>query len=1381
MAFLRSNKLFRFVGAARNFVFNATREYEGNLVQHTQCLCNAQGFATIAKPNQTLESSLKRLDQDVRRSGRISRRDLEEILEEIRSNKAATSSQSLLVIRCCGNLVPEELPETRTSLVQEIWKTLDNLNVPMDISHYNALLRVYLENEHQFSPTEFLADLQSKGVEPNRVTYQRLISRYCQQGDIDGATQILEFMREKQLPVNENVFNALIMGHSFADDMESAAGIIAVMSQAGLDPSADTYTTLLCGYARKGDVESINKTIDTCEQKDIYLLDKDLLEVIYAMALNGHSAKVDEVLNKIKRQAGYNQDAVNVILRLINKGHEETALKILKTMPRGTRTDGELTDTGNFLIKQLVKANRPLEMIMEVCKDLEAEKMNSRPLLVAVEAALAYGMIDLATPLLKEMQKASYEIRQHYFWPLICAGKNQQEVIDVLKMMQNEFSMSASGETVREYVIPNMKENDFEKLITMLRNVGVSLATTSASTAYIALLGNDLKKAAEIVTTYSAYYSPGLFRRPLLGALAKTKDYESYIKIIRQINDNIPRLQNLNTNQKRETIQEDVEEVDSEAVAIISNANNTQAAAADILGQIVLDASIHFKSNRAEVVQKILEGLVEQGLSISSGKAEKIQERIGEELNSEISTLLGKLTTGELEPVPIEKTRSRAGGVATMDVESLERLIAKLEEKGDNTKGLKRQLLVTSIRNKDIVKTEEIITRLEAEGYKLTSGVYAQLIDLYSAFDKLDEAVLTYKKIIEKEPEFILDDTKTIKLAQLYANADRFEDAVKFLESNKKDAVPDERGFNYNTTCWRLLNSIAEKGKTKEVQMLFDALLVHNYIIPNNILLGPLIKVHIVNDEIKAAVDKFEEICQKYKSTPWKNEIACRLIQTEDAQNLQRITDLSTEIHGEVNSLYDLVFSFVECGRVRQARKILETPGLRTRPQRISSACERYLQEGMIQPLEGLMEATKDLSHIDRAEIYSSLLKTYIKEVAPEKALGLWTKMQEEDITPSDVFLANLSQFLKSQKLDVPFVVPDKVPTQKRTNVEKKEKTMVSEAIANLKAALKEENIDAIMKANANLSPSDKLSLTEQSLVIEALIKNDRLQEGTKLVLEMLEQQKTHPIPRIFRFYLNKLAAAGDAVTLEKIGTLISSETKKVLSFDNRCCHANIAAGKSEEYLKKLESAIDNATSEEQIKEVGEKFPRGGAVGILEAMPESAEQFEQLALKYAAKGQLGPMNVLWSFHFINNNKETADRLWNEHLVSAPRLMFQRIVHLGRDNQDHALVQRLIDLLRNAKVSEGAIGNAYSCLLDIYSNKNDADACLKTLEISIKDVCLENINRTALMRVKECVEKAGKKFPHEIPNKAPKNTKAENSSSSSSSSSDDEVDRKKKKD
>lgn len=176
--------------------------------------CSAVTENIGSREDTGIERQLRRLDNDVRRLGRISRRDLEDVLEELRSQRSATSSQSLMVIRCCGNLVPEELPEVRTALVEEIWKTLKAINVPMDISHYNALLRVYLENENNFSPTSFLADLEAQSVEPNRVTYQRLIARYCQQGDIDGATRILEFMREKNLPVNEAVFNSLILGHS---------------------------------------------------------------------------------------------------------------------------------------------------------------------------------------------------------------------------------------------------------------------------------------------------------------------------------------------------------------------------------------------------------------------------------------------------------------------------------------------------------------------------------------------------------------------------------------------------------------------------------------------------------------------------------------------------------------------------------------------------------------------------------------------------------------------------------------------------------------------------------------------------------------------------------------------------------------------------------------------------------------------------------------------------------------------------------------------------------------------------------------------------------------------------------------------------------------
>jgi len=43
--------------------------------------------------------------------------------------ETATPSQSLMVLRCCGNLVPDELPENRTILAKKIWDTLNYIGI----------------------------------------------------------------------------------------------------------------------------------------------------------------------------------------------------------------------------------------------------------------------------------------------------------------------------------------------------------------------------------------------------------------------------------------------------------------------------------------------------------------------------------------------------------------------------------------------------------------------------------------------------------------------------------------------------------------------------------------------------------------------------------------------------------------------------------------------------------------------------------------------------------------------------------------------------------------------------------------------------------------------------------------------------------------------------------------------------------------------------------------------------------------------------------------------------------------------------------------------------------------------------------------------------
>lgn len=596
---------------------------------------------------------------------------------------------------------------------------------------------------------------------------------------------------------------------------------------------------------------------------------------------------------------------------------------------------------------------------------------------------------------------------------------------------------------------------------------------------------------------------------------------------------------------------------------------------------------------------------------------------------------------------------------STIFFAELERFIKNVEAKGENANNIKRQLISACFRAQNLEKTLEVLERLEQEKFHIPIGVQAQLVDLYTQLKRSSDALAQYKKLRSADGSFKLDNFKAVRLADLLLQEERDAEALQLLKDNQKDSPINEGegSFNYANTVWRALNTIAESGNAERLQRVFDTLIEGNYILPTNVLLGPLIKVHLIKDDIPNAIKAFEQICEQHKSTPWKNEIACRLIQKEDAANLQRLTDLSTSVHGEVNSLYDLVFSFVECGRIRQARKILETPGLRTRPQRISTACDRYKNEGMLQPLEGLIEATKDLGHIDRNKIYYTLLLSYDKANEAEKALGLWTKMQEEAVTPTDPFLLRLNELLKRNNINVPFVVPEqqqssskarktkaakseqqqqqqaktnqkvvevakaeqKVPVQPKVEVPKAPK--VVSPVSAFRRAIQANDPDAAIEQKERNISGHTLSVLDTSRLIELLVRADRLGEATKYVDELLAAKQL-PQAKIFKYFLNKIAAAGDLETLKRIGKELNEEQKRLVSFDNRYCHAYIVAGKVEEFLRQLSQEIEEAKTPEEAAVLAAKFPRGGAVGILDKHPEQVAQCKYKWLNYRMREHL---------------------------------------------------------------------------------------------------------------------------------------------------------------
>ncbi|XP_060803764.1 leucine-rich PPR motif-containing protein, mitochondrial [Amyelois transitella] len=1303
MSLLRSTKFVRyFTGAARTLILNSAKAAETNSLINPKTLCGinnalVRDYAT-SKKTESLEPLLQKLDSEVRRFGRISKKDIDEIFDEIRAKNNITSSQSLLVIRCCGELVPEELPEQRTLLVQKIWNVLTERGIPMDISHYNALLRVYIENEHPFSPAKFLEELEKKGLQPNRVTYQRLMWRYCQEGDVEGATKVLEKMRELNFPVSEPVLNALVMGHAFHGDTEGAKAVLQTMAGAGLEPSNKTYTLLACGYAKQGDMASVEEVIKTATEKDAYFTDKDILDIAEQLALGGHGDKVEQLFPHLLKSVGYNQEVCNVIFRLLNKGQDETAKKIMTTMPKSTNTEDTLFK-GAFFVKHLLKLGRPVDSIIKTCKDLQDEDLVPNAFYIATEVALQLGQTELALKLFKEIEKSGIEIRQHYYWPLLAQKGKEGDEEGVLQLLRNMASENIvpSSETLREYVIPYMIGKDTpQNIILKLQISGIPTIVCARNVMLELLESGKLKTATEIAVEYHPRGQYNILARPLLNALSKTKDIDSFVTIL-HITSSRQLSQEEDSNDELQKDERDVIEA----------------------GRLVKSA-VKLLS-KGELCEELLRKVYSKGIRISSESAEAIQLYLGEKMTTSLSELLTQLTSSDLELAPVESVKRESGPWNSIQ---LEQLIKRLKGKeGTNVNRLQKQLLTAYIKENNVAKMKSYLEELKADNFQLSPAILAQLYEFYCQNDEIEKANECKDQIYEKNPDFVLNKFKLVQMAYALIRADRFDEALNFLKENKLPQDDDASGFVYNSKCWQMLNYLAEKKEDAKVKELTNLLIENNYVEASNVMLGPSIKAHVLKDDIEGALNEFEECCKKYRSTPWKGELMKALILKEDASKLQWLADLSTQIHGEVNILHDLVLAFVECGRLRQARRILETPGLQTRNKRLDDACLRYVEEGKSEYLEGLLEATKELSHIDRSNIFYHLLVTYCKADETDKAIGLWTVLQEEGEIPSDQFLIYLGKHLKSKSRKVPFVVPN----EKEENVKK---SVLTEAKPKIVA--------------------DKPTKTEISNQIESLVKDGKPEEGMDLAIKCFKEGVT-PKSNVLKFLLKTLSEKGNVEKIKELGQFANESLRRKITYDDKLTLAVFNSGSGSQHINSLLEQVNNAKTEAELEEALRKFPRSSALASIVSDENLVAKCHQIAEVAASKGFFTPANLLWMEYLLAGKDQQADSLWKSGLNKSNVIVFRRLLQECHIRQEPQLIEKLISILKtNKELSLGSVGNAYSRLINIHLINNrveEAENALKTaLDYGVKT---EFFNRNSLERLKAAVESAGREFKYSV--------------------------------
>ncbi|XP_069035958.1 leucine-rich PPR motif-containing protein, mitochondrial [Lepisosteus oculatus] len=1046
--------------------------------------------AVRSRQAQQFDWALNKLDSSVRRTGRITKTLLLKIFHDICRIGYPSGNQALLLLRSCGSLLPEMQLSERTELVHRIWEKLQELGAVYDASHYNALLKVYLQNEFKFSPTEFLTKMEAAKVQPNRVTYQRLISAYCQEGDIEGASKILGFMKSKDLPITEAVFNSLVTGHARAGDMESAENILSVMRDAGIEPGPDTYLALLNAYAEKGDMDKIKQTLEVVDKNDASLMDRELMQIIFSLTKAGHSQYVLDIVERMRHDRGYVPDAMNLCLSLVTQDLEDTAFTVLKSFPtlQAENQNGD-SDLGNFFLRHCVNLDKPVEKLRHYCKELRESNLHTSALQFTLHCALDAKKTELAVELMKTMKEEGLPVRPHYFWPLLTQHQkdnNVQGTLEVLKAMQ-QLDVEPDVETYSSFILPSF--SSLEDARAMIKEVGCPVDTEGFAASELRAEASS-GKLSDVLALLSSPSFPAVdliaFRGSLVLGFRRCNDVETMAKIT-------------------ELLYRDGRYCQAPA--------GPTEAISYFLYKLIESMKDSEVQAREEILRQYFTQLKNMNITIPASIYRGIRNLLDSchvpELIKDVLVLVDEkdITTNNI-PKGME-----------VRVSALETKLNELKAENKPVGDILKQLILALCAEENLTRALELRAQHEAD---MVVGGYAALINLCCRHDNAEEALNLKHEINRKDSSVALDPNKYMALVKVLTKHGKLEEAVDILREMKEKEVPVQ-----DTTLssfFHILNGAAMRGEEAAIKRLQEAIFSLGLAKPSANLCSPLITLYLERDDLSSALDAAMDCHRHYGHMPRFHDVLCGLVEKGDTDLLQKAMDFVSQERGEMTMLYDLFFAFLQTGKYKEARKIIETPGLRSRPGRLQWYAEKCIATNQVEALENMVEMTQKLFECDRDEMYHYMLRLCKESNDWRRAEATWTQMQEENLIPRERTLCLLADILKSNGQEVPFDMPE---------------AWYKEAA---EYGSKSQDFDAKSNSSSTASPFPVDSPSDYQYRLLALCKRGKAKEAYR-ILQDADRRGLVFSPAAYNNLLKSLLAEGNleyAMTVKEIaGTRI--------------------------------------------------------------------------------------------------------------------------------------------------------------------------------------------------------------------------------------------------
>ncbi|XP_046829690.1 leucine-rich PPR motif-containing protein, mitochondrial-like isoform X2 [Vespa crabro] len=503
-------------------------------LEHKELTLQERNLANQQTKLSDIDNIIKKIDNKYQHEILIDKHLIEDIINCIQIEGKLESSQALLTLRCCNVLI-QCTQEQRIKFANTLWKLCNIYNVPMDITLYNALLQVYIENNYTFSPLNILSDMKKQSIQPNKVTYMKLLEYFCKNGNITKAIIVCQCLKDEKLPLDIDIFNLLIIGYSQIGDLNSAINVLDVIRKINLLPSNETYTALMCAFAKFNDIVSIREILSKCQKKNVNFTNENILDVIYTLIVNRNVDHVDEMLWILKKP--YCTEGIHFFGKIIDIKQEDIAIKILFYMYPYIKNNFCRNEYESFFINKFICSNVIPEKIIDICSHFYMKFGNTKIFTEAIYISFKHDNDLLTLRLLKEWKNNGHKLRPHYFWPFLVKAQNNHDIKGLLKYIKDMISVydvEPCINTIANFIIPNLLGVDSSSS-SLLKEYGIPEETARNATVYYLLQNNKTRSSYMYVLKYPVYYSDFILGNSLRQALFNTYDIDSYLEIVRHL------------------------------------------------------------------------------------------------------------------------------------------------------------------------------------------------------------------------------------------------------------------------------------------------------------------------------------------------------------------------------------------------------------------------------------------------------------------------------------------------------------------------------------------------------------------------------------------------------------------------------------------------------------------------------------------------------------------------------------------------------------------------------------------------------------------------------------------------------------------------------